>query len=415
MNIFLINHYAGSEKHGMEYRPYYFAKEWVKKGNNVCIAASSFSHVRIVQPDVKTKITSEVINEINYCWIKSPRYKGNGVKRFINIISFVTSLFRYSNFFEKKFSPDIVIASSTYPLDIYPAYRLAKKTGAVLVYEVHDLWPLSLIELGGMSKYHPLIVLFQLAENFAYRNSDKVVSILPNALSYMEQHGLKKDKFIYIPNGINIEDWHNEQNITVDKIERLLELKNNGQFLIAYTGAHGIANALDAFIKAASKVKHLPIKLILIGDGPEKEKLISLAESLNSSNVIFMEPVSRNAIPNILEKMDVLFIGLQNKPIFRFGVSPNKLLDYMTAGKPVIQAINAGNDLVTEAGCGITVEAENTNAIAEAIIQLFQMTQEEREKIGLAGREYVTRFHSYEKLANKFLESVFNKGLEQII
>ncbi len=406
MNIFLINHYAGSQKHGMEYRPYYFAKEWVKKENNVCIAASSFSHVRILQPEVKNKIASEVINGISYCWIKSPRYKGNGVKRFINIISFVTGLFKYSNFFKKKFSSDVVIASSTYPLDIFPAYRLAKKTGAVLVYEVHDLWPLSLIELGNMSKYHPLIVLFQLAENFAYKNSAKVVSILPYALSYMEQHGLKKDKFIYIPNGINIEDWQKEQNIPFDKIEKILELKQNGQFLIAYTGAHGIANALDAFIKAATKVKHLPIKLLLIGDGPEKEKLISLAESLNSSNVIFMEPVSRNAIPNILEKMDVLFIGLQNKPIFRFGISPNKLLDYMMAGKPVIQAINAGNDLVTEAGCGITVEAENIDAIAEAMVQLFQMTQEEREKMGSAGREYVIRFHNYEKLAEKFLDSI---------
>ena len=106
----------------------------------------------------------------------------------------------------KLFNPNIVIASSTYPLDIIPAFLIAKKTRAKLIFEVHDLWPLSPIELGGMSPFHPYIMIMQWAENFAYRVSHKVVSILPKTKSHMQKHGLGPDKFAHIPNGIDIID-----------------------------------------------------------------------------------------------------------------------------------------------------------------------------------------------------------------
>jgi len=411
MNILIINHYAGSKKHGMEYRPYYLGKEWIKSGNNISIAASSFSHVRFLQPDIKNEFAAETIDGIKYYWIKSPRYKGNGIKRFINILCFIIGLFRYSKIIKKDIKPDIIIASSTYPLDILPAFRLSKMTGALLVYEVHDLWPLSLIELGNMSKYHPMILLFQFAENFAYRKSDKVISILPNAFEYMKQHGLKNEKFIYVPNGINVDDWNEAENFNPDKIEELQKLKNNGQFLIAYAGAHGIANALSSFVEAASKIRNLSIKFILIGDGPEKAKLKSLAMTLNLDNIIFIDPVSRKSIPKLLSIMDVLYISLQNQPLFKYGISPNKLLDYMMAGKPIIQAINTSNDIVTKAGCGVTIEAENVDAIVKAIVNLYNKDAREKRRMGLAGREYVIKFHSYDKLASKLLDSVTGNKL----
>ncbi len=406
MNILLINHYAGSPQLGMEYRPYLLAKEWIKKNNKVTIIASSFSHVRITQPNVNENLVNELIDSIEYCWIKTPSYHGNGIKRFINILSFVIKLWKNSKYFVQQYQPDIVIASSTYPLDIYPAYRIAKLSGAKLVFEVHDLWPLSLIELGNMSKLNPVIILFQLAENFAYRNADKVVSILPNTLEYMKKHGLQADKFVYVPNGISEEDWSGKRELSVINKGKINELKKQHKFLIAYAGAHGVANALDSFIKAAGYIRDFPIHLLLIGKGPEKNKLIEIAESKNFNNITFLDSVPKNEIPELLSMMDALYIGLQNQPIFRFGISPNKLLDYMMAGKPIIQAINAGNDLVTEAGCGITVEPENSKSIANAMIRLYKMPPEERQDMGNAGHYFVVQNHEYKVLAEKFLSAV---------
>ncbi len=411
MNILLINHYAGSSKLGMEYRPYSFAKEWIKNGHKVTIVASSYAHVRVEQPKVNNKISKELNDSIEYNWLKTPSYKGNGIGRLFNIFSFISCLWLKSYFFVKENNPDIVIASSTYPLDIYPAHRIAKLSGAKLVYEVHDLWPLTLIELGNMSKYNPLIILFQIAENFAYKKSDKIISLLPKSKAHMQQHGLKPDKFVYVPNGINSEDWKNKISPPNSYKEKIDELKLQNKFLIGYAGAHGVANALDSFIKAAAYIREFPIHLLLIGKGPDRDKLIELAKSNNFNNVSFMEAVTKKEVSSILLLMDVLYIGFLNLPIYRFGISPNKLLDYMMAGKPIIQSVGSGNDLVTEVGCGFTVEPENCESIAKAMIKLYRMPQEERQKMGKAGHEYVLKNHEYKVLAEKFISAVISDAV----
>ena len=112
------------------------------------------------------------------------------------------------------------------------------------------------------------------------------------------------------------------------------------------------------------------------------------------------------SIPALLDSLDALFIGLKRTPIFRFGISPNKLIDYMMAGKPVIQAIEAGNDLVAENGCGFSIPPEDPRAIADAVLQLMRLSPAEREAMGRKGREYVMAHHDYRVLARQFLEAL---------
>jgi len=209
MNILLINHYAGSPDLGMEFRPYYMAKEWQKAGHHVRIVGGSFSHLRKKQPCEYR----EIVDNVEYCWIPVNRYKGNGVGRIFSMFLFVFKLYHYFVEYLRNFEPDIVIASSTYPLDIYPAYKIAKHYHAKLIYEVHDLWPLSPMELGGYSKKHPFIQIMQKAENDCYRYVDTVVSMLPKAEEHMREHGLGKGKFHYVPNGIVLSDWNNPKGI----------------------------------------------------------------------------------------------------------------------------------------------------------------------------------------------------------
>jgi len=143
VNILLVNHYAGSIYHGMEYRPYYLAREWVRAGHKVTIVAADQSHLRNKRVEMVSAIKHESIDGINYIWLRTIEYQGNGVKRAINMASFVGGLFRFNRQIVSIVRPDVVIASSTYPLDIFPCHFLAKKSGAKLIYEIHDLWPLS--------------------------------------------------------------------------------------------------------------------------------------------------------------------------------------------------------------------------------------------------------------------------------
>jgi glycosyltransferase involved in cell wall biosynthesis len=407
MNILIINHYAGSLRHGMEYRHFYLAREWVKLGHKVTIVAASFSHLRTVNPDIKQNNGNEVIEGIQYIWLKTPIYRGNGVKRVLNLLTFAILLYTHAPEFIHNYHPDLVIASSPHPFIIYGANKIASFSKAKLFYEVRDLWPLTLIELGRMSRFHPFIMLMQWAENYAYRISDRIISLLPKAERYMTQHGMADNNFLYIPNGINTSEWHNEHLLSnmPHHTEVIMGLKQKGNFIVGYAGAHGLANELNSLIEAASILRAESVALVLVGNGPEKERLQQNVVQMNLSNVIFLPSVQKSNIPNLLAMMDALYIGLKDEALFRFGISPNKLMDYMMAAKPIIQAIRAGNDMVAESRCGITVAPENARAVADAIVMLMQKSPDARQSLGLKGREYVMAHHDYKILASRFLDA----------
>ncbi|PLW93126.1 MAG: glycosyltransferase WbuB [Marinilabiliales bacterium] len=410
MNILLINHYAGSPDMGMEFRPYYMAQEWIKAGHNVTIFASNNAHVRKKKIEIESSFKEEIIDGILYIWIKTPPYHGNGLKRILNMRSFYKQMKRNAAKISGKYKPDIVIASSTYPMDNYAAAEIARISGAKHIYEVHDLWPLSPMELGGYSAKHPFIKYLQKAEDFAYKNADTVISMLPETKPYMISRGLDIKKWHYVPNGINLAEWDRKTPIEESLRKQLEDIRNQFDFMICYTGSHGIANALHNFIEAAKTQNDKNIAFVLLGDGPEKENLQRKAEG--ADNIFFFDPVSKQEIPDFLEYFDATYIGLQSQSLFRFGISPNKLFDYMMAGKPVIQSINAGNDFVKEANAGISIEAENADALAEAIIELSKKEASELKSIGNNGKEYVLKHHTYNVLAKKFIDIMHNLSHE---
>lgn len=404
MQILYIDHYAGSPNYGMEYRPYYLAREWVRSGHKVTIVGASYSHVRQKQPKCAKKNAYETIDDIQYIWCKTPVYKGNGFPRAKNIFSFVAGLYSLIPKLQ-ELHPDIVIASSTHPLDIFPAAKLAKKVCAKLVFEVHDLWPLTPVEVGGMSSKHPFIMLLQWAENYAYKNADSVISLLPGAKRHMLNHGLKSNKFHVVPSGIDLAEWESNHDKlpTSTHQSTFNKLKAQGKFIVGYAGSHGKANALDQLVDAAKIIGNSPFHFVFVGDGPEKNRLISKVQTFLLKNVTFLPSVSKSTVPALLAEMDALYLGWLNRPIYRFGINPNKLFDYMMAGKPIIHSCSASNDLVAKARAGISVEAENPHAIAKAIRTLATMTTEQRDKLGQLGKEYVFRNHDYRLLAQKFL------------
>lgn len=391
----------------MEYRPYYLAREWCRLGHRVRIIASAHSHVRTGNPDLKGKMrVDEVIDGIEYTWFKTPTYTGNGVCRFVNIAAFVSRLYREGHGLAREFHPDVVIASSTYPLDIWPARKIARLSGARLLFEVHDLWPLSPMELGGYSSRHPFIMLLQAAENYACRHADAVVSILPIVREHLEAHGMAPHKLHVIPNGTDPSEWRSDPPPLPSWITNTLAgLRRDDRFIVGFAGSHGVANALDTLLGAAALMRDDPVAFVLVGAGPEKERLRQRAHDEKLDNVCFFDPVAKEHVPALLNTFDLAYIGLQRQPLFRFGVAPNKLIDYMMAARPVLYAIEAGNNLVSEAGCGISVMAENAPAVAQGIRTMRAMPPEQRSAMGLRGRKFVSENLIYPVLGQRFLEA----------
>ncbi|MEX8192614.1 glycosyltransferase family 4 protein [Comamonas guangdongensis] len=407
MNILIINHYAGSQIHGMEFRPYYLAREWVRMGHKVQIVAGAYSHIRARQPKMPLGVRwlDEILDGIAYRWYATPSYRGNGVGRVYSMVSFLWHLWRNGKALARDFKPDVVIASSTYPMDIWPARRIAKAAGARLVFEVHDLWPLSPMELGGMSKWHPFILWVQMAEDYAYRHADKVVSMLPKAQPYMQARGMAAKKFFYVPNGVDEEEWTAPHSLPAEVVQHLQKIRGKGLPIVGYSGTHGLANALDDLLSAAQRLEGRA-EVVLVGTGPERERLLARVREEHLSNVHMLPAVAKQAVPNLLEAFDITFIGSTANPLYRFGISPNKLMDYMFAAKPVVMAIDAGNDPVGESGCGITVRAGDVEAIIQAVLRLTELSTVERETMGQAGRAFILRNQTYAQLAQRFLDAV---------
>jgi len=411
MNIVYIEHYAGTPALGMEFRPYYLAREWVRAGHRVQMLAASYSHVRARQPEVGAKPLDEAVDGIAYRWYPTRAYQGNGLGRVRNIFEFLSQAWRDTRRIAREFKPDVVIASSTYPMDIWVARRLARKCKATLVFEVHDLWPLSPIELSGMSPKHPFARLCFKAESDAYRDADVVVSMLPCVHDYMASRGLDLRKLAVVPNGISPDDWAAApQPLRADVADAIARARADGSTLVGYAGSMGDPNALDTLLDAAALLRADPagarLHIVMVGDGHSRERLARRVRDERLANVTLLAPIPKLQVPAFLARVDIAYIGWQRVPIYRFGIAPNKLMDYMMAGRPVLHSVEAGNDPVAEAACGITVAPEDAAAVAAGLVRLAALPAPERQAMGERAREFVLARHTYPVLAQRFLQAV---------
>ncbi len=402
MNILYLNHYAGSPTLGMEYRPYYLAREWVRAGHAVTMLAADFSHVRSRQPVAG----EEDIDGIHYRWFQTPPYQGNGLGRVKNIGAFLRQVWAATDQLMAAQRPDVVIASSTYPMDIWVARRIARKAGAVLVFEVHDLWPLSPIELSGMSPWHPFALLCGWAEKTAYRDADLVVSMLPKVHDHMASRGLDLRKLVIVPNGIAPDDWQGETPVLrADVAHAIAQAQAAGRTVLGYAGSMGLPNALDTLLDAAAQLRDAPVQIILVGDGHERQRLVARLAAEGLDRVQWFAPIPKAQIPAFLAAINLAYIGWQRVPIYRFGIAPNKLMDYLMAGCPVLHAVEAGNDPVAEAGCGVTVAPESAEAVVSGLRQLLSCSAQALSAMGERGRAFVLAQHTYPVLAQRFLDA----------
>lgn len=402
--IWIIDEYAGSPYHGMEFRHYYLAKQLIKLGYSVTIISASYSHLYYSLPKTRKTIEYQNIDGISYCWIKVINY-GSSIskKRAIKWIQFSAKLLLL--LIRKTKKPDFIILSPMATFVVLPSYFLARHKKAKFIFEVKDIWPLSIIELGGYSRHNPFILLMRMLEIFALRHADAIISNLPNYQQYLDDNGIQK-KNHYIPNGIEIDEKQSRAQLPPEIKAKIPQDK----FVVGYAGTIGLANGIQYLVDAARLLeKHKDIEFIIIGDGKDKEKVKQ--KSMGLMNLNFLPAMKKTYILPLLSCFSVCYIGLiGGDGLFKYGISPNKLFDYMLAGKPIIQNVRTQNSIVERSQCGICVATHDPQKIADAILELYHMSATQREKMGENGKNYVLKYHTYNALAHQLKEVL--DGLE---
>lgn len=397
--IWVINQTAGKPTSGWGERHYQFAKYWAQKGYEIVIISGSHNHLFIHQPKVsnKTFTFEKVEKDITFCWVKIPKYFDGGYRKFWSNIIFMIKLFFLP--IKKLRKPSYIIVSSMPIFPIINGYIFKKRFNSKkLIIEIRDLWPLTPIYLKGYSKKHPFIKIVAWFEKFAYKKSDYIVSLLPNAHLYINPISKNPKKFMCIPNGVD------EEEIKTSKISNTFSgVIPKNKFIIGYTGTLGMANAMEYFIEASEKLKNNnKIHFVIVGDGYLRNKFIN--QTKYNANITFIDKIPKSNVHEILNFFDVCYIGRYNRKLYDYGVSYNKYFDYMLAKKPILESSNSINSPAEESGCAIVVEPENADAIVNGILKLSKLSKKELEFIGEKGYCYVKKYHNFEYLSNQYLK-----------
>lgn len=285
--------------------------------------------------------------------------------------------------------PEVVYASSPHLLAGLAGYVVARVRRTPLILEVRDLWPRVLVEMGVLQETSRLYRALLCLESFLYRKADAIVVLTRGVKEVLAAKGIPRGRIWLLPNGADPEDFSPPA-----PKEELRKRYGFDGVVFAYTGAHGPANALELLLDAAAElVDELPeVRFVLVGDGPSKQALVERAHRQAQGNVRFLAPVPKNEMPALLGAVDVGVHVLAPVPLFSYGVSPNKIFDYMAAGLPVLT--NVGGEVgetVERAAAGIAVPATK---LAEGIRAMSGAGIQRRQQWGACGRDFVVRHHS---------------------
>lgn len=400
-SILLINHYATTPATAMGGRTHYMARELARLGHDVTVVTAKKHHYIRDGVDADALPAEEEVDGYRLLRLDVPSYSNAQDRR--RILAWFVFARKLPGLRRRLVAqPDAVIYSSPQLIGYLGAERLARACEARLIFEVRDIWPLTLTEIGGHSPRHPFIRFMQWIEDRAYAHADRVVSNLEGAVEYMVTRGMDRNKFTWVSNGIAVDDATDPAPLRPELSARI---PANG-LRVVYTGTLGTANALDTLIEAASLLRDMPdIHILLVGQGRVRADLEALCDALELTNVRFIGSVPKAQVQSVLAACDVCFIGWHSSPLYRWGIAANKVFDYLYSGKPTIHAFSGGNDPFAKFAAGLSVPAEDPKALADAIRRMHNMSKAELRRMGENGRHAALEHFDYAKLARR-LEQV---------
>jgi len=404
MRLWIVNEYAVSPLEPGGTRHYSLARGLVALGHEVELIASARNNFT----GNVAQVSNSDIDGVSLTFVAAEKLPipAIGRGRVASMLAFARSLRRVLQ--NRSSRPDVLIGSTPNLFVATAAYLEARRMGVPFVLEVRDIWPETLVDLGGYSRWNPGVLLFDVLARFLYRRADHVITLLPFAGEHIKAKGGSDKRITWVPNGIDL-------GLLPSLGQESAVADGTGPFTITYAGAHGLANALDAILDAARLLDERHpgrYHFRFIGNGHDKSRLVERASTEGIANVSFLDPVPKRDVYRFLVDSDALVVNMNEGGLYRFGISFNKLFYYLAVGRPIVFGSAARNDPVRDAGAGLCVAANDVGALAQAVEQLAGLPAEEREKMGARGRAYVEEHHDMTKLAARLsdvLESLVSQ------
>lgn len=395
-----MNHYAVPPGMGGGTRHVDLARRWAMRGHDVTILASSFQHFA-QQGSKRVPGVTHLAAHARLRSLWTPGYSGNGPARVLDMVAFGLRVGCYGPTVSR---PDVVLGSSPHPVAAVAARILARIWRRPFVFEIRDLWPQTLVDLGGLPPDGRATRSLYSLEASLIKGAEATVAVPPDAASYFAERRLRPRRLVHIPNG---SDDGTDRSATSDvgrrTIEAVTSLQRRGVTVLVYAGSQGAANGVDVLVRAAAAANQNGVHLFLLGDGPERAAAARLAGALGASNVTFTGQLPKQDALAVLAQCDGAVFHLHEAPVFRYGLSPNKLVDYLASGKPVIYAGPTVPNPATGAGCAVPARAGDAASIARAMTELARMSPEERDRRGQVGRRFAEDRHSLDSIAEQML------------
>ncbi|MUK39973.1 glycosyltransferase [Aliivibrio fischeri] len=401
--IWYISKYANIKPFGADTRQSMLCKQFAKAGMEVRLVLSNASHLYDSLPMFDGHYFDQEFEGFNVTWINTPKYsKATSIKRLLGWLYFELMVI-WSLITKKYPKPDVVIASSLSLFSIISGAFIKRFYGAKLIFEVRDIWPQTLIDLKGLSPKHPLVMVLGSIEKFAYKYADEIVGTMPGLEDHVKSVVTTDCRVTCIPQGVDL-SFYEEHQEDIDIAYNASYIPND-KFIVTYTGTFGSANALDHIIDAAKLIEvqgYRDIHFLFVGDGYLKENLVLYARGI--SNITFAPKVKKTQVQSILAISDVLVAAVQDEPIYKYGLSLNKFIDYMFASKPIVAMYSGYPSMINEANCGLFTPADDSESFAQAIIDLYSKSSDELNAIGRRGHQFVVTQREISVIARKYME-----------
>jgi len=407
--VWIVAHYASTPDRMKGSRHYDLARGLLARGHRVTVFAAGFSHSagREERLSGRRLYRSEMYEGVEFVWLRTVPYRGNTWRRQLNMLSYLAAFVVVQTRFPR---PNVVVGSTVHPFAAFGGWLAAGLRRSRFVFEIRDLWPQTLVDLGALRVGSPGERLLRALEAFLVRRASTVITLLPGMRDYLDERRLPSGHVVYIPNGVELASFDAHIEVGPDApeavrrdLEEIRRLGDEGRFVLGYVGSFGRVNRLDVVVRAAAIAEQRApgrVGVILVGDGPERAELEQLAESTPA--VVIGPGVPRQYVPAIITALQGTVVHTTATPVYRYGISFNKLFEYMAAQRPIVFATESAYDPVAATGSGITVAPDDPDGLARAFLELAGTTAEQRAAMGVAGREYVAREHNMALLCETF-------------
>lgn len=402
INVWYLS--AHDQPRGRSGRTYEFACELVKRGHRVTMFTNSYDHwTHEDKLSAHERWRIEEDEGIRVVWLRTIPYTGNGMRRGLNMLSNARRSLQAARTLEDR--PDVVIGPSV-PLGTgWAAERIARRTGAAFVFEVRDVWPIALVEDGGLSRTSPVYFAFRHIEKSLYRRSQRISSTVPFLFEHVRESGSDPAKVTWIPNGVNFRRFDGFH---------AYDGGGRGPVVVMYVGGFGVAHDVISLVRAAALLKRggSPVfRFVIIGNGPKRPECEREAAKAGLDNVEFRDSVPKDDVPKVQMEADILVACVTDSGSYRFGLNLNKIWDYLASARPVVFSGNAPNDPIADAGAGMTVPPENPSAMATALQRIGALSPRERVEMGRRGRRYVEDNYDMRVLGER-MEALLRRAIQ---